>query len=192
MFGSCPTATKMPSASISVSSPVTTSRSRMPVTWPSSLAEHLVDLGVQDELDLLVLPRPVDHDRRGAELVAAVDDHDLAREPGEEGRLLHRRVAAAHHHDDLVAEEGAVARRAVRRRRGPGAFARTAGPSWRALAPVATITESARCSSSPTYTRKGRSEKSTRVTSSVTNSAPNRSACRRKSPIIVGPMTPSA
>ena len=77
------------------------------------LAEHLVDDRVQHELDLLVLPRAVDHDRRRAELVAPVDDHDLAREPREERRLLHRRVAAADDRDDLVAEEGAVARRAV-------------------------------------------------------------------------------
>ena len=78
-----------------------------------SLTEHLVDDGVEDELDLLVLARAVDHDRRRAELVAAVDDHDLAREAREERRLLHRRVAAADDHDDLVAEERAVARRAV-------------------------------------------------------------------------------
>ena len=65
-------------------------------------------------------------------------------------------------------------------------------PSWRALAPVATTTESARYSSSLTQTRKGRCEKSTRVTSSVTKLAPKRSAWRRKSCIIVGPSTPSA
>ena len=65
-------------------------------------------------------------------------------------------------------------------------------PSWRACAPVATITESARYSSSPTQTRNGRCEKSTRVTSSVTNVVPNRSAWRRKSCIIAGPMIPSA
>ena len=65
-------------------------------------------------------------------------------------------------------------------------------PSWRALAPVATITESALYSSLSTHTRNGCSEKSTFVTSSVTNSAPNRSAWRRKSCIIAGPITPSA
>ena len=81
---------------------------------PVALAEHLVDDRVQDELDLLVLRGAVDHDRRRAELVAPVDDHDLAREAGEERRLLHRGVAAAHDRDDLVAEERAVAGRAVR------------------------------------------------------------------------------
>ena len=64
-------------------------------------------------------------------------------------------------------------------------------PSCLAVAPVATMTASARCSSLPTYTPNGRSEKSTLVTSSVTNSAPKRSACLRKSAIMVGPITPS-
>jgi hypothetical protein len=64
-------------------------------------------------------------------------------------------------------------------------------PSQRALAPVATITAFARYSSRSTHTRNGRSEKSTRVTSSVSSSAPKRSAWRRKSSIISGPMTPS-
>jgi hypothetical protein len=65
-------------------------------------------------------------------------------------------------------------------------------PNWRALAPVATITLSAVNSFSPTQTRSGCSPKSTFVTSSVRNSAPKRSAWRRKSCIIAGPMTPSA
>ena len=63
-------------------------------------------------------------------------------------------------------------------------------PSWRAFAPVATMTVSARYSSSPTHTRNGRSEKSTFVASSVMNSAPKRSACLRNSCIISGPSTP--
>jgi hypothetical protein len=46
-------------------------------------------------------------------LVTPVDDHDLACEAREEGRLLHRRVAAAHDDDDLVPEERAVTGRAV-------------------------------------------------------------------------------
>ena len=78
-----------------------------------SLAEHLVDLSVQHELDLLVLARAVDHDRRCTELVTPMDDHDFARETCEERRLLHRGVAAANDDDDLVAEERAVTRRAV-------------------------------------------------------------------------------
>ena len=66
-----------------------------------------------------------------------------------------------------------------------------ASPSQRALAPVATMTARARYSSLSTQTRKGRSEKSTLVTSSVTKSAPKRSAWRRKSAISSGPMIPS-
>ena len=112
MFGSWPIATKKPSASSSLISPVTVSRSRTPVTF--DVADDLLDRLVEDELDLLVGPRAVDHDRRGAELLAAVDEVDLAREAGDEGRLLHRRVAAADDDDDLVAEERGVAGRAVR------------------------------------------------------------------------------
>ena len=77
-------------------------------------AENILDDGGRDELDLLVRPRTVEHDRRGAELVAAVDDGHLGRELGQKGRLLHGRVAAADDHDLLVAEEGGVADGAVR------------------------------------------------------------------------------
>ena len=56
----------------------------------------------------------VDHDRRGAELLAPVDEVDLAREAADERRLLERRVAAADDRHDLVAEERGVAGRAVR------------------------------------------------------------------------------
>ena len=43
-----------------------------------------------------------------------MDEVDLAREAGDEARLLHGRVAAADDRHDLVAEEGRIARRAVR------------------------------------------------------------------------------
>ena len=46
---------------------------------------------------------------RGAELVAAVDDGQLAGELGDEDRVLHRRVAAADHDHLFALEEGAVA-----------------------------------------------------------------------------------
>ena len=58
---------------------------------------------------LALLGGPLVHDLRGAELVAAVDDDQLAGELGDEDRVLHRRVAAADHDHLLVLEEGAVA-----------------------------------------------------------------------------------
>jgi hypothetical protein len=75
----------------------------------------------------------------------------------------------------------------------PRPFSRSSesSPSQRAVAPVAMITAFARYSSFSTQTRNGCSEKSTFVTSSVTNSAPKCSACARKSSIIFGPITPS-
>ena len=66
------------------------------------------------DLDLLVGVRPVDHDLRGAERVAPVEQVDLGREAGEVRRLLERGVAATDHGDLAVLEEEAVARRAGR------------------------------------------------------------------------------
>ncbi len=78
------------------------------------VAEHLVDGLVEHELDLLVGPCAVDHDRRGAELLATVDEVDLAREAADEGRLLEGGVSAADDGDDPVTEERRVAGGAVR------------------------------------------------------------------------------
>src|SRR3954447_12294619 len=66
------------------------------------------DLRVPHELDLRVVERPLLHDPGGPQRLAAVDDVDLAGEPGEEGRLLHRRVPAADDRDRLLAEEEPV------------------------------------------------------------------------------------
>ena len=77
------------------------------------LAEHLVDDGVGEELDLRVGPCPVEHDRRGAELVATMHDGHLVGELREEDGLLHRRVAASDDDDVLLAEERCVADGAV-------------------------------------------------------------------------------
>src|SRR4051812_38510625 len=66
------------------------------------------------ELQVVDVAGAVDHDRRGAELVAAVDHRDLARELREEDRVLHRRVAAADHDRGLLTEERRVAGGAVR------------------------------------------------------------------------------
>ena len=59
--------------------------------------------------DLLVVLGPLEHDPRGAELVAAVDQGDAAGEPGQEGGLLHRGVTTADDGDVLVTEEEPVA-----------------------------------------------------------------------------------
>ena len=74
-----------------------------------SVAEHFLDLGVPDHLDLGVLEQPLLQDALGAELAAAMDDRDLGGEVGEEQRFLDGGVAAADHHDFLAAVEEAVA-----------------------------------------------------------------------------------
>ena len=112
VVGSCPMATKKPSAGISVVSSVFTLRTR--TAGDQSVAQYLLDHGVRDELDLLGRLGTVDHDRRRPEDVAPMHDGDLGGELRQERRLLHRRVAAAHDDDVLVAEEGCVADRAVR------------------------------------------------------------------------------
>ncbi len=72
------------------------------------LAEDLFDRRVPDELDLLVGEGALLHDRACAQGLAPVNDRDAAGEAGEEGGLLHRRVAAADDRDVLVTEEEAV------------------------------------------------------------------------------------
>ena len=68
----------------------------------------------RDELDVLDLACAVDHDLRGAELVAAMDQLNGGAELAQEDRLFHGAVAAAHDHDPLLAEERGVAGGAVR------------------------------------------------------------------------------
>src|SRR5436305_1911706 len=87
-------------------------RGRDGVVGGWGVAQDLLDDGVGADSDLRVLPGALEHDARGPELPAPVQDGHGAGEPGEEGRLLHRGVAAAHHDDVLVAEEEAVAGRA--------------------------------------------------------------------------------
>ena len=77
----------------------------------------------QRKLDLLVVERALLHDPRGAQLVAAVHDRHLGREPGEEERLFERGVAAADDRDLLAAEEEPVAGGARRDSRGPSSRA---------------------------------------------------------------------
>ncbi len=77
-------------------------------------AQHLFDHGVGAQLDLGMRHGALQHDLRGAEGVAPVQQRHLGGEPREEHRLFHRRIAAAHHGNLLVAEEESVARRATR------------------------------------------------------------------------------
>jgi len=76
-------------------------------------AERFLDHDRRHELDLLVGAGAIEHDRRGAKLISAVENRDLRRELRQEDRLLHRRVAAADDHDLLVTVERGVADGAV-------------------------------------------------------------------------------
>jgi hypothetical protein len=72
-------------------------------------AEHLFDDGAGEELDLGMSHGAIEHDLRGAELFAAVDDGDFGGEAGEEESLFHGRVAAADDGDLFARGEEAVA-----------------------------------------------------------------------------------
>ena len=146
---------------------------------------------VRDELDLLVRLGAVEHDLRGAELVAPVDERHLGRRTSSGRSPPPSRSRRRRRPRPACRGRTRRRRRRSRRRLGPAASART-------RARAAARSRRSRRSrprrgtpSSPTQTRNGRSEKSTFVTSSVTNSAPKRSAWRRKSCIISGPMIPS-
>ena len=56
--------------------------------------------------------RALEHDLRGAESIAAMNDRHLGGKASEEERFLHGRVAAADHDDFLSGKKEAVARRA--------------------------------------------------------------------------------
>src|SRR5579859_6594892 len=68
----------------------------------------LEHLSVPAHLDLRVAQRAVLHDPAAAELIATHEHRDLAREPGEEERLLERGVSTADHRDLAIAEEEPV------------------------------------------------------------------------------------
>ena len=190
MLGSCPIATKSPSRRNAPSSRPCSRRGRGPrVTLPSSPSTSSTTAFVTHSILGFARARSsmIGEARNSSRRWTTVH---LVRELREEDRLLHRRVAAADDDDVLAAEEGGVADGAVRDaaplERALGlepelARARAGGDDHRAGAVLV----------APTSTRNGRSEKSTAVTSSVMNSAPKRSAWRRKSCIIAGPRTPS-
>ena len=70
------------------------------------------DDGVEQELNLRVLLGALEHDLRGAEGIAAMNDRHLGGEAGEEDGFFHGGVAAADHDDFLAGEKEAVAGRA--------------------------------------------------------------------------------
>ncbi len=72
-------------------------------------AEDLFHGGVGDEGDFGVGDGAVEHDARGAEVLAAVDERDFGGEAGEEESFFHSGVAAADDSDLLAGEEEAIA-----------------------------------------------------------------------------------
>src|SRR2546423_2629360 len=75
---------------------------------------HIFDHGVQQELDLVVLLRAVQHDFRRSKAIAAMNDGHLRREAGEEKRLFHRGVSAADDNNFFSRKEESIAGRAGR------------------------------------------------------------------------------
>ncbi len=89
MFGSWPIATNRPSAG--TSQRLVGLRAAQAQRLDLLVADDLLDdLGVEDEVELVVRLGAVDHDPRGAELVAAVHEVDARRELRQEERLLER------------------------------------------------------------------------------------------------------
>ena len=132
-----PIATNTPVTGRVVSSPLTVLRTRSPGTL--FVAFDLGNDGVGQEADLLVAAGPVEHDLRGAELVATVHQRHAAGEPGQESGLFHRRVAAADHRDVLVLKKkpSQVAHALTPR---PSSLSSPGTPRYRAAAPIARIT----------------------------------------------------
>src|SRR5581483_49682 len=70
---------------------------------------HILNHGIGQELDVGMLASAIQHDLGSTKLVTAVDQRDLACEPGEEQSFLHSRVAAANYGDLFSGEEKAIA-----------------------------------------------------------------------------------
>ena len=192
VFGVWPIATNTPVTGTSVRSPVLLSRTTIAGHLALAAVHDLLDLAVEQPRDLRVRARLVLHDLRRAQRVAAMHDRHLGREPREEHRLFHRRVAAADHRDLLAAEEVAVARRAgrdaVAHQRALGRQAQQ--PRRRAGRDDERASSCTRRSDVVTDERL-RARDRPRVTLPWMISAPNFSACARISAIRSGPMMPS-
>ena len=68
--------------------------------------------GVRDEGNLWIVAGAVEHDFRGAETFAPVNDRDPARKASKEIRLFHRGIAAAYDRNFFAREKESVAGRA--------------------------------------------------------------------------------
>ena len=101
-------------AGISVRSSVLTFRTTTAVTWPASspFTSSTTESSTNSILSFARARSVMICDARN--IIAPVHERHFGRELGEEGRLLHRRVAAAHDDDFALLEERRVADRAVR------------------------------------------------------------------------------
>src|SRR5215471_19422312 len=75
---------------------------------------HVLDNGVEQEADLFMLLRPLQHDLRRAKGIASMNNGHFGRKPRQEEGLFHRRIATADHHDLLAREKESIAGRAGR------------------------------------------------------------------------------
>src|SRR5215469_6728584 len=73
---------------------------------------HVLNDGIQKELDLLMLLRPLQHDLGRTKRVAAMNDRHFRSKSRQKKSLLHRRIATTDNHNLLPREEESVARRA--------------------------------------------------------------------------------
>ncbi len=71
--------------------------------------KDILDDGIEQEVNFLIVLGAVQHDFRGAELVAAMDERDFRGEAGEECSFFHGGVAAPDYGDFLAREKEAIA-----------------------------------------------------------------------------------
>ncbi len=69
---------------------------------------------IPDELDLLMLERPIGHDLGSPQFVSSMDNGHFFCKLGEKQSLLQGRISATLHHDLLVTKEESIAGRASR------------------------------------------------------------------------------
>src|SRR5262245_33701285 len=77
-------------------------------------ANDFLDDRVEYELDFRVLQGPILHNLRRTQDLTPVNDRDFSSKFGQEGGLLHRRIAASDNRDFFTAIEETIAGRAGR------------------------------------------------------------------------------